>query len=206
MSEHEQDTSHGHSEHDHSHHQHSEHEHHAVPLSTYLAVFGALCVLTMASFFTYTEIWRNHFNAQAGWSLMMAVSCCKALLVILFFMHLKYEANWKYVLTIPASFMSIFLMLMLVPDVGRRMYRYSAQRWEHTSDYNGAAFYISQMMPVPDDLDKGDHADAHAHDIEHQHADDEHADGEQGEEEHGEQDDSQPSKDGPDAPAEEPAS
>ena len=32
---------------------------------------------------------------------MMAVSCTKAMLVILFFMHVKYEANWKYVLTIP---------------------------------------------------------------------------------------------------------
>ena len=44
---------------------------------------------------------------------MMAVSCTKAMLVILFFMHVKYEANWKYVLTIPAAFMAIFLMLML---------------------------------------------------------------------------------------------
>ena len=52
---------------------------------------------------------------------MMAVSCTKAMLVILFFMHVKYEANWKYVLTIPAGMMSMFLMLMLVPDVGMRM-------------------------------------------------------------------------------------
>ena len=36
---------------------------------------------------------------------------------MLFFMHLKYEANWKYVLTIPASIMAIFLILALVPDV-----------------------------------------------------------------------------------------
>ena len=52
---------------------------------------------------------------------MMAVSCTKALLVILFFMHVKYEANWKYVLTIPASIMSMLLILALVPDVGLRM-------------------------------------------------------------------------------------
>ena len=35
-------------------------------------------------------------------------------------MHVKYEANWKYVLTIPAGFMSIFLLLALVPDIGMR--------------------------------------------------------------------------------------
>jgi cytochrome c oxidase subunit 4 len=51
---------------------------------------------------------------------MMAVSCSKAMLVILFFMHLLWEANWKWILTIPASGMSIFLALALVPDVAWR--------------------------------------------------------------------------------------
>ena len=62
---------------------------------------------------------------------MMAVSCTKALLVVLFFMHLLYEANWKYVLTIPTIFMSIFLVLMLIPDVGMRMNRASEERLRH---------------------------------------------------------------------------
>ena len=58
----------------------------------------------------------------------MGVSCTKAMLVITFFMHLKWEANWKWVLTIPASMMSIFLMAMLVPDVGMRMQHASYER------------------------------------------------------------------------------
>ena len=37
---------------------------------------------------------------------------------MLFFMHLIWEANWKYVLTFPAALMCVFLVLMLVPDVG----------------------------------------------------------------------------------------
>ena len=64
---------------------------------------------------------------------MMAVSCTKAMLVILFFMHVKYEANWKYVLTIPAGMMSIFLMLMLVPDVGMRLQHASEERMMHSA-------------------------------------------------------------------------
>jgi cytochrome c oxidase subunit 4 len=64
---------------------------------------------------------------------MMAVSCAKAMLVILFFMHMLWEANWKYVLTIPASMMSIFLLLMLVPDIGRRTDRYSEERWLYSA-------------------------------------------------------------------------
>ena len=35
-------------------------------------------------------------------------------------MHVLWEANWKYVLTIPAAMMAIFLALMLIPDVGMR--------------------------------------------------------------------------------------
>ena len=89
-------------------------------LAKYIYVFVALCVLTTASFFTYSDMWPFHDQPSIGWAFMMAVSCTKAMLVILFFMHVKYEANWKYVLTIPASIMSIFLILALVPDVGRR--------------------------------------------------------------------------------------
>jgi cytochrome c oxidase subunit 4 len=89
-------------------------------LAKYIYVFIALCVLTGCSFFTYSSLWPFHETPQIGWTFMMIVSCTKALLVILFFMHVKYEANWKYVLTIPAGFMSIFLVCALVPDVGMR--------------------------------------------------------------------------------------
>ena len=98
-------------------------------IGKYLIVFVALCALTMCSFLTYFDFWREHVSNHASRALMMAVSCTKAMLVIMFFMHLLWEANWKWVLTIPASFMSIFLMLMLVPDVGMRTKHYSGDRW-----------------------------------------------------------------------------
>src|ERR1700730_1700732 len=86
----------------------------------YLYVFAALCVLTTMSFWTSGNLpipWPFHDQPTVGWAFMMAVSCTKAMLVIMFFMHLKWEANWKYVLTIPAGMMSPLLMLILVPDV-----------------------------------------------------------------------------------------
>jgi cytochrome c oxidase subunit IV len=97
-------------------------------IAKYIYVFIALCVLTSASFFTYSDWWRLYVPAQISWAFMMAVSCTKAMLVILFFMHVKYEANWKYVLTIPAAFMSMFLILALVPDVGLRGHWLSEER------------------------------------------------------------------------------
>lgn len=116
MSDHSHESSHAAATH--GDHGHDDHGHGG--LMKYIYVFVALCLLTTMSFLTYTDYWRNHFDVRAGWFLMMAVSCSKAMLVILFFMHVKYEANWKYVLTIPASIMSVFLVLALVPDVGLR--------------------------------------------------------------------------------------
>jgi cytochrome c oxidase subunit 4 len=85
----------------------------------FYAVAVALVIFTALSYATYTPLWpTDNVAIKRAW--MMAVSCSKAMLVILFFMHLKWEANWKWILTIPASGMSIFLALALVPDVGWR--------------------------------------------------------------------------------------
>jgi cytochrome c oxidase subunit 4 len=119
-------------------------------IGKYLVVFVALCVLTMCSFLTYFDFWREHVSTHASRALMMAVSCTKAMLVIMFFMHLLWEANWKWVLTIPASFMSIFLMLMLVPDVGMRQ-------------NNGYAHYSEERLlyaPDPPSIEKKEMSEA----------------------------------------------
>lgn len=109
------------SSHESSTHEHDEHGSHGGN-GKYIAVFVALCILTGMSFFTYSPYWPSVLDhASIKRTFMMAVSCTKAMLVIMFFMHLLWEANWKYVLTIPASMMSIFLLLMLVPDVGLRL-------------------------------------------------------------------------------------
>lgn len=97
-------------------------------IGKYLYVTLALVLLSTGSFITTSSWWPFHDQPHVGWAFMMAISCCKALLVILFFMHVKYEANWKYVLTIPAAFMSIFLILMLIPDVGMRNRYASSER------------------------------------------------------------------------------
>ncbi|HEV7282714.1 MAG TPA: cytochrome C oxidase subunit IV family protein [Pirellulaceae bacterium] len=97
-------------------------------LKTYLSVFIALCVLTGISF-AVANSQALMANPSVGWSLMMAVSAGKALLVVLFFMHLKYEANWKYVLTIPTLGMAAFLVIALGPDIGARTAQYSEERW-----------------------------------------------------------------------------
>lgn len=112
---------------------HSDHSHGGV--GKYMMVFLALCGLTTLSFFTYSRFWPFQDTPVVGWVFMMAVSCTKAMLVICFFMHLIWEANWKYVLTIPASLMSVFLVVALVPDVGQRTRYYAEERALYASDY-----------------------------------------------------------------------
>ena len=110
------------------------HDDHDTGIAKYVYVFIALCVLTTMSFFTYSSYWPFPDQPNIGRSFMMAVSCTKALLVILFFMHVKYEANWKYVLTIPAAFMSLFLLMALVPDIGLRDRWVSEERRLHMAE------------------------------------------------------------------------
>jgi cytochrome c oxidase subunit IV len=119
---------HGHSGHDGAHS--FQNVHHG-GIAKYIYVFVALCFLTSLSFFTYSTWWRSHFSQGESDLMMMAVSCAKSALVILCFMHIWWEANWKFVLTIPAMFMSIFLMLMLIPDIGLRLRHASEERQFH---------------------------------------------------------------------------
>ena len=140
-------------------------QYHAPPgLGKYLVVCGLLLILTAISFVIGNTPWIMR-TPSVGWTGMMTVSCAKAMLVILFFMHLKWEANWKYVLTIPASMMSVFLLLMLVPDIGLRTDNYSQVRWLHSAT-PGAA----------DDGDEGEIEEVHGTDTGATEADDTEAD------------------------------
>ena len=147
---------------DHAHDSHQHEEHHG-GLGTYLGVFVALLVLT---FFSVTlglflPALREK-SAGVVWAAMMAISCAKAMLVIMYFMHLKWEANWKYVLTIPASIMSVFLVLMLIPDIGRRTVKYSSERWLYASE---------PTLPA-----SHGHSDGHTDHDSEKHSDEKHAD------------------------------
>ena len=129
------------------------HDHGHGGFGTYMTVFGGLIVLTAISFWLGNSSIKQTMPASA-WAGMMAVSCGKAMLVILFFMHLKWEANWKYVLTIPAMMMSVFLVCMLIPDIGMRQRRYSEERVIHAA----------QALPATLHAHAGDSAGEHGGD------------------------------------------
>lgn len=135
-----------------SHHA-ADHEDHG-GVGIYIAVALALVFLTACSYWTYTPFWPFGENVAIKRIWMMAVSCTKALLVILFFMHLKWEANWKWVLTVPASLMSVFLVLALVPDIGWRMHHASNERLKYAAERPA-------LEQVDHGGDSAEHADDH---------------------------------------------
>lgn len=127
---------------------HSEHEHQGGN-GIYLAVFLGLCALTTLSFLTYFDFWRDHVPSEVSRAFMMAVSCTKAMLVIMFFMHLKWEANWKWVLTVPASIMAALLIFALVPDIGRRMESASYDRLRFAAERPAQSQMLEDDPEVP---------------------------------------------------------
>jgi len=158
------DHSHSHDTHaaGHGHDAHGHDDHGGI--GKYIKIFVALCVLTGASFFTYSDAWPFHEKPAVGWAFMMAVSCTKALLVMLFFMHLIWEADWKYVLTIPASIMSVFLVLALIPDIGMRVhgnygYSHSPSRMPHVGQPSDTDALVNASLPYAEGGDHG--ADKH---------------------------------------------
>lgn len=80
-------------------------DHHNSPsVSTYLAVFATLMILTAATVWAAFQQF-GAFNDVVA----MGIACTKALVVIIFFMHVKYSSRLLW-LFVAAGF--IFLLIM----------------------------------------------------------------------------------------------
>lgn len=146
----------------------TEHESHHV---NYLAVFFALCVFTALSVIFDVLSFENHTVTIV---LVMAVAVAKALCVMMFFMHLKFEGNWKYILLAPTTILAIGLPLALMPDIAVVYYTStSPQKGEWAAEM---AEYRASHGHHDEGHTNGQHADSddaghHAEGIESHEAD-----------------------------------
>ena len=87
---------------------------HVVPVRTYLLVFAALFILTITTYYAATidmeKMFSTHFPLNSLVALAIAVT--KAVLVILFFMHVKYSTRLTKVVVI-AGFFWLGIMLSI---------------------------------------------------------------------------------------------
>jgi len=101
------------------------HDSHAPHHVWYFGVFGALCILTLIS--VACDLFHIEGKVIHGINIVVAVlvlsvATAKALFVMTYFMHLKFEGRWKFLLLSPTIILAIGLPLALLPDVGVHYY------------------------------------------------------------------------------------
>lgn len=90
--------------------------------ANYLLVFIALCLCTLLSVATDLV----HIPSRAVLAvIVLAVAVAKALFVMVYFMHLKFEGRWKFLLLTPTFILAAGLPLALLPDIGMHYYNWT---------------------------------------------------------------------------------
>jgi cytochrome c oxidase subunit 4 len=83
----------------------------------YLSVWFWLLCLTLAEYFYAYSLKEFFLILIVGLLLLAGI---KAGLVAWYFMHLKFEGKWVYVLIVPACILAAVLVLALIPDVAMK--------------------------------------------------------------------------------------
>jgi cytochrome c oxidase subunit IV len=83
----------------------------------YLKIWAILAVLTAVEY-VYALFLKDHFTVLVLG--LVSLALVKAGMVGWFFMHLKFERKWVYILIIPACVMAVFLTLALCPDIAMK--------------------------------------------------------------------------------------
>lgn len=105
---------------------------HVIPLRVYYAIFGALLVLTALTVLV-AEFDLGRLNALVA----MLIASVKAMLVILYFMHVRYSSRLTQVF-IGAGFLFLLILISFtMSDVLTR-------NWELVTGASG----VSLMMPL----------------------------------------------------------
>lgn len=103
-------------------HDNNENLHHITPLGTYLKVAGALFVLTFMTIGFHAL--RAHLGHLAP-LIAFSIAAVKAFLVMLWFMHLKYEDTMNRIIFASGFFFLLLLFGISILDIYSRFYQAS---------------------------------------------------------------------------------
>jgi cytochrome c oxidase subunit 4 len=102
----------------------------------YFGVFVALLVCTALSVvFDLVPL-----NGYVVTFLVLAVATAQALFVMTYFMHLKFEGGWKFVILLPTAILAVGLMVALTPDIGLHYYTYDVPQVREYDEAHGIRF------------------------------------------------------------------
>jgi cytochrome c oxidase subunit 4 len=99
--------------------EHTEHTGHIVSPAIYLLIFAALMVLTFTTVYAST-VDLNHIFPALNVIVALAVATCKAILVILFFMHAYYSSRRTQLIIICGFFWLAIMLSLTLGDYGSR--------------------------------------------------------------------------------------
>ena len=94
-------------------HHSDDHAHHGPSFRVYMIIALVLAVCTSLSFL-FNQTISVKFVAFV---LILSVAIIKAVLVAMYFMHLKWDWKLLYFLIIPAFILGVMMMLVLMPDI-----------------------------------------------------------------------------------------
>jgi cytochrome c oxidase subunit IV len=105
-------------------HNYTLYQQHVVPVSTYLGVFVALLIATALT------TWIA-FQDLGKWNVIVAltIAVCKATLVVLFFMHAKYNKGLSRIVLIGAIFWLGIMITFTLSDELTRTWEINPQPW-----------------------------------------------------------------------------
>ncbi len=102
----------------------------------YTAIFIALCICTGAS--VLADLGKRDLWASVLVGLVMGIAVIKATFVLLYFMHIKFESAWKYILLAPTMVLAMALPLALSPDIGFHYYMVQVPQTDVPLETHGA--------------------------------------------------------------------
>lgn len=100
--------------------------HHVVPVKTYLAVFASLMVFTLITVaVAFVDLGRLN-NV-----VMLGIAITKAILVVLFFMHVKYSTRMIPLVAASGFFFLLILFALTMQDYLTRGWLGAGSPWGH---------------------------------------------------------------------------
>lgn len=102
---------------------------HIVPQKIYFTIFALLIGLTVLT------TWVASVHIEAPWNtwVALAIAVCKATLVILFFMHVKYSSNLTRIAVVAGFFWLAILLTLTLSDILTRTWIPPSTSWQTTT-------------------------------------------------------------------------
>lgn len=118
----------------------------------YSTIFYALCICTGLSIvFDFIDLKGTNIIGMNGVVLLsllvLSVACAKALFVLIYFMHLKFEGKWKYVLLSPTIILAMGLTIAMTPDIGIHYYTNEAPQIDYLEQARQTAAKTDALTP-----------------------------------------------------------